>query len=1292
MIALGEYMLNVKNKVMQTLNEEIECSKGHLLYLIDVHIFSKEDINLNTTTLAWPQKIKPVFEQNTEIVEDCKAKFEERLQGKSENIVKELEKLALRVKELEDLGEMKNIQQYTYEVRLLQNKLKSLENTICWVNEEEALFKFPQTAYQDVGDINTISSGEGKMKAEIEPYARLFTTVLKWQKAEKKWMDGAFLDLNSIQIKADIDEFSNEMVLLQKLFKSKFKQAALDGESKYSKMNLEDSDPNQLPPPLKICALTIAAIEKFKENIRVISCLCNPGIRQRHWNKMSEIIGYDITPNSGSSLRKVLRLSLEAFMDRLEEVSISATKEHALEQSLNEMIEQWSDISFETTNYRDSTNIKVVGSVEVIESYLDEHLVKTQTMRGSPYFKPFEKEVLGWECQLVRIQDTITKWIIVQEKWLYLEPILTVEDIIRHLAHESILFKEVDSSWKTIMENIAQDPRVLKTAGVEGMLEMLNKSLQLLEEINKGISQYLDQRKLVFPRFFFLSNKDILTILSETRDPTKVQPYLSNIFEGIHHVEFNEIHSIQAILSPLGERIQLSFPIQPREAKGCVEKWLYDLQNQMFTTVQDLVASSNENYNSFRRNEWVTEWPCQIVLTVALTIWTADIQEAMKGGEQALLEQFNRQKTDIQDLIGLLDDNERSPILRSTINSLIIQDIYMRDVTEEIYRKKIFSENDFFWLKQIKLNTTDEELNLNMLNVSAPYKYEYLGLIKRLAITPVTEKCFMALLAAFKACYYGVIEGISGVGKSALMKDLTCYMGVMYRVKNGSSNVNINSITNFFKGIASSGCWATIEDIDRCNPEIMSMTAVLMERLRQCAKDNSDSIQFLGHDKFNVEKGYFIATTLNTAYIGRNEMPDDLRILLRPVTILNPDKKIIVEAKLFSSGFTKSKDLYKTLVDSLAMVESQLPSETHYNFGLRTLTRIVDLASKNFSSLKETNEEKIIYLSILEILTKALNEEDFNEMKGVLSKFYKNVEVEDDLTIDIPSENIIITPKIKKKVVEVKNALDNNIGIILYGKTFSAKTTILNLASDLTTGTDITVINPKALDNGELFGSSNTCSTGWKDGLVSKVFKNYSTKSCEGFQIIKFDGPVDMGWIENFNTAMDVHNILCLESGESIYMTPSMKIVFEAGNLDKASPATISRCSVIYVDDNTLTWKEIFTAWFNRIKVESWLENHDVLLYQLFEWILPPLLDTVQNCKMSAEVSMKNLVQCSLELFDILLKEALPNLKERKYLRGWIQAAVVYSCIWALGGCLATEEERVVFDTCKFNFLMLFDC
>ena len=59
---------------------------------------------------------------------------------------------------------------------------------------------------------------------------------------------------------------SSETEDLQKLFKSKFKQQALDGDSKYAKMNLEDSNPDNLPPPLKICALTTVQIKHFRVN------------------------------------------------------------------------------------------------------------------------------------------------------------------------------------------------------------------------------------------------------------------------------------------------------------------------------------------------------------------------------------------------------------------------------------------------------------------------------------------------------------------------------------------------------------------------------------------------------------------------------------------------------------------------------------------------------------------------------------------------------------------------------------------------------------------------------------------------------------------------------------------------------------------------------------------------------------------------------------------------------------------------------------------------------------------
>lgn len=96
-----------------------------MLYLIDVHIFSADDLALNTSTLAWPNRIRPVFEQNTEIIEDCKAKFEENLQKKSEWIVRELEKLSTRVQELEELGEIQSVQQYTYVSGLNEERVVS---------------------------------------------------------------------------------------------------------------------------------------------------------------------------------------------------------------------------------------------------------------------------------------------------------------------------------------------------------------------------------------------------------------------------------------------------------------------------------------------------------------------------------------------------------------------------------------------------------------------------------------------------------------------------------------------------------------------------------------------------------------------------------------------------------------------------------------------------------------------------------------------------------------------------------------------------------------------------------------------------------------------------------------------------------------------------------------------------------------------------------------------------------------------------------------------------------------
>ena len=92
----------------------------------------------------------------------------------------------------------------------------------------------------------------------------------------------------------------------------------------------------------------------MQEYLPVVHVLCNPGLRQRHWEKINEIMGFNITPDSGTSLRKMLKFNLEPHMERFEAISAGASKEHSLEKAMQKMEDDWDPIIFNTTLYRDT--------------------------------------------------------------------------------------------------------------------------------------------------------------------------------------------------------------------------------------------------------------------------------------------------------------------------------------------------------------------------------------------------------------------------------------------------------------------------------------------------------------------------------------------------------------------------------------------------------------------------------------------------------------------------------------------------------------------------------------------------------------------------------------------------------------------------------------------------------------------------------------------------------------------------------------------------------------------------
>ena len=144
-------------------------------------------------------------------------------------------------------------------------------------------------------------------------------------------------------------------------------------------------------------------------------------------------------------------------------------------------------------------------------------------------------------------------------------------------------------------------------------------------------------------------------------------------------------------------------------------------------------------------------------------------------------------------------------------------------------------------------------------------------------------------------------------------------------------------------------------------------------------------------------------------------------------------------------------------------------------------------------------------------------------------------------------------------------------GVMIVGQSFSGKSKVLEILQKTVSSSSQLVVqhklNPKSVTNDQLYGKLDAETKSWSDGIVAIIMRECANDSNPSIKHwIAFDGPVDAVWIENMNTVLDDNKKLCLTSGEIIKLTQQMTLVFEVEDLSQASPATVSRCGMVYLE------------------------------------------------------------------------------------------------------------------------------
>ncbi|KAK3261161.1 hypothetical protein CYMTET_29916, partial [Cymbomonas tetramitiformis] len=1201
-------------------------------------------------TAYWPQIMTTVVRESEQRQQQGRVRFMDELRRDQSQLFDDIEAIGQMVDQFAEYGDVDAVEERLVYVQDIEQRIQQSRDHTELYNSREELFGQKPTDYPQLTSIT---------KA-FEPYSMMWKTCAEFTRSLPEWMDGPFTALDSDQIANDVERW----------FRNTYKTTKqLKGE------------------PLVAAQKLKQRIETFQEHLPLITALRNPGLRDRHWKKMSDQIGFQVKADSSFSVTRALQLELQKYMGIIDEVSEHASKEYSLEKTLDKMQGDWSGVMFEYFAFRE-TGTFILKSLDETQMLLDDQIVKTQSMRSSPYIGPFEERVRLWEKKLVTIQEIIDEWLKCQQGWLYLEPIFGSEDIMQQMPAEGRKFRAVDNTWRKTMAKLEVTSEVLIIGSDEELVKNLRDANKLLDQVQKGLNDYLETKRLAFPRFYFLSNDELLEILSETKDPLRVQPFLRKVFEAIDKLEFQEDLTVTAMFSEETERVEFSRTFNPKSAGGNVERWLIDCEIIMKESMRDVTARGYEAYANNARKQWIVEWPGQVVLCVSQMYWTKEVEEAIQDNK--LKEYADQCTAQLGDIVNKVR-GKLTKLERKTLAALVVIDVHARDTVVALHKEEVTEETDFEWMSQLRYvwdqDATGAFVMVRMINAQIPYGYEYLGNSSRLVITPLTDRCYRTLMGALHLQLGGAPEGPAGTGKTETTKDLAKAIAMQCVVFNCSDGLDYLAMAKFFKGLASSGAWACFDEFNRIDLEVLSVIAQQILTIQRAKSANLKMFEFEG-TKLQLRDTCSVFITMNPGYAGRSELPDNLKALFRTVAMMVPDYALISEIMLYSSGYLEARPLAVKLVATYRLCSEQLSSQSHYDYGMRAVISVLRAAGAMKQNYPDQAEGVLMLRSLKDVNLPKFLAPDIPLFEGILSDLFPGVVLpapDYDLmraSLDKVAEkmNLQTVDAFVVKTFQLYEMILVRHGLMLVGYSYGAKTsawralqgTLTDLCSLGLLGenkTKVVVMNPKSIYMGQLYGQFDPVSHEWQDGVLAKKYRELATDTSPDRKWVMFDGPVDAVWIENMNTVLDDNKKLCLMSGEIIQMSASMNMIFEVQDLLVASPATVSRCGMIYVEPTEMGWRPLFHSWLNTLH-EVFTDLKPVI-EKMFEWLVDPCVKFIRrNCKELIPTSDVNLPYGLMNLFDSLvdaLKEDPCRVKPDDR-QEWVECTILFSTVWSIGG------------------------
>jgi dynein heavy chain len=1062
-------------------------------------------------------------------------------------------------------------------------------------------------------------------------------------------------------------------------------------------------------------------VKEFVITCPIIASLRSPAMRDRHWQELMEIVKQQfVLPSNQPNmpLKQLLELNLHKHANEVDEITEKATKEAKHEDALKNLNATWSAVDF-TMNFYKDTDVPLLKLDDDTIEQLESDQMAVQSIVGGRYAF-FKREAGVWQKVLGMISDVYQILSEIQRLWSYLEPLfIGSEEVKKELPDDAKRFELIDAQVRSILQKAWKIRNVKNVCNQAGLLEQLNDLSLQQEQCKKSLSDFLDGKRRQFPRFYFMSEADLLTLLSNSSTPSKVLALIDKILLATSAITITnsasqDRPSATHFVAGVGkEQVQFEPAVK---LTGKAEQYLLLLLKAQIFTLSKALASSMSRYSEQIRIQWVnhrnpktgeTVDPAQIILLVAAVDFCQQVEKSMahtSGGDgRAMQKCYDLVKSQLADLINLTQTNLTKGD-RQRVMCMITLDAHNRDIIEVLLKDKAFSVSDFQWQSKLrpsfiaevgKSNTSiASNARFHICDASFDYGFEYLGNGPRLVVTPLTDRIYVTATQALHLKMGCAPAGPAGTGKTETTKDLASALGKCCYVFNCSPEMDYQSMGNIFKGLSASGSWGCFDEFNRLIPEVLSVCSVqfkaVCDGLRVFDKTDANTHRVtIEGDTVGLDPTCGAFITMNPGYLGRSELPEGLKALFRPITVIVPDLVLICENMMMAEGFLSAKSLASKFYGLYSLLSELLSKQSHYDWGLRAVKSVLVVAGQLKRAEPLLDEESLLMRALRDFNIPKIVQADEVVFFGLLNDLFPGLnpprifdeELSECVTIACENQGLWADPFFTLKVMQLDELLDIRHCVFVMGPPGAGKSTCWKTLQAARNHqkpdqkVKVVDLNPKVLPTEELYGHISMATREWKDGLLSNIMRDLGRIPNEHPKWMILDGDLDANWIESMNSVMDDNKMLTLASNERIPLKSHMRMIFEIRDLKFATPATVSRAGILYIStDEGNQWRSIVGSWV-RNAPDSLLQDSDrENVHNMFEKYLPSTLKYFAT-------DLQAVVQCNDISLCISILRLLNTMLTREIVvdPAAFETVFVFCVIWGFGSVLTVGDDGTDF-------------